>query len=296
MGLAVVDLLGHLPRYPAANSKNRVTDLSIQGGGPAATACAAAARLGEAVAYLGVVGDDDPGRSILGELAGFGVDVSGVVIAAGGRSPLSFVAVGTEDASRTVFHAPGRLPALDPAAIDWRCLEGAGVLLVDGREPAAQREAVRRAREAGVQVLVDCERLDESTRALVAASDACVASSDVMAELGAGPEEALAALAALGPAAVVITLGEEGAIGRLGRPAAGAPVRQPAFPALVVDTTGCGDAYHGAFAAGMVRGLDLAGCMELAAATAALKCRAPGGRAGLPDRAEVDAFLRRVRS
>ena len=294
MGLAVIDLLGHLPRYPVANSKNRVTDLSIQGGGPAATACAAAARLGEAVGYVGVVGDDDLGRSILGELAGFGVDVSGAVIAGGGRSPLSFVAVGAADGSRTVFHAPGRLPALDPAAVDWRCLDGAGVLLVDGREPAAQREAVRRARQAGVQVLVDCERLDEGTRALVAASDVCVASSDVLAELGGGPEAALDRLAALGPAAVVITLGEAGAIGRACRPA-GEVIRLPAFAVEVVDTTGCGDAYHGAFAAGMRRGLDLAGCMELAAATAALKCRAPGGRAGLPDRAEVDAFLRQVR-
>jgi sugar/nucleoside kinase (ribokinase family) len=95
-------------------------------------------------------------------------------------------------------------------------------------------------------------------------------------------------LAGLGPATVVVTRGEQGSLGRAGsRPL----VEQPAFRVDAVDTTGCGDVYHGAFAVGLARGLDLAGCMRLASGAAALKCRALGGRAALPTAAELDAFL-----
>jgi sulfofructose kinase len=286
MGLANLDLLGVLPAYPDKNSKNRVDPLVIQGGGPAATAIAAAAALGADTAFLGAIGDDDFGHLIARGLAELGVDLRGLVRVPGARSPLSFVAVDRSDASRTVFHAPGTAPPLDPEAIDWSLLDGAAVLLIDGRQPAAQLAAARRARAGGTTVLLDAERLDEPTRALLAVTDVCVASSGIASD---EPAAVLDHLAALGPTTVVVTLGEEGSIGRAG---AGPLVRQPAFPVAAVDTTGCGDVYHGAFAVGLARRLDLAGCMELASAAAALKCRALGGRAALPSAAEIDAFLR----
>ncbi len=59
----------------------------------------------------------------------------------------------------------------------------------------------------------------------------------------------------------------------------------------VVDTTGCGDVYHGAFALGVARGWELARIMQVASATAALKCRALGGRRGIPSLEEVEEFL-----
>ncbi len=60
----------------------------------------------------------------------------------------------------------------------------------------------------------------------------------------------------------------------------------------MVDTTGCGDVYHGAFALGVARGWELPRIMRCAAATAALKCRKAGGRAGIPAMGEVEEFLR----
>lgn len=285
IGLANLDLLGVLPHYPERNSKNRVDRLSIQGGGPAATAIAAAAALGAETAFIGAIGDDDFGSAIARGLAELGVDLRGLVRVPGARSAFSFVAVDRSDASRTVFHAPGTAPPLDPAAVDWRVLDGAAVLVVDGRQPAAQREAARRARAQGTTVLLDAERLDDDTRALLALTDICVASSSIAA---GEPIAALDLLAGLGPATVVVTCGEDGS---LGRGSDGQLVQQPAFLVDAVDTTGCGDVYHGAFAVGLARGLDLAGCMRLASAAAALKCRALGGRAGLPTAAELDAFL-----
>jgi len=66
---------------------------------------------------------------------------------------------------------------------------------------------------------------------------------------------------------------------------------QPAFPAEVVDTTGAGDAFHGAFTWALANGYAAKECARIAAATAALKCRRLGARAGLPTRDEVEAFL-----
>jgi sulfofructose kinase len=285
IGLANLDLLGVLPHYPERNSKNRVDVLSIQGGGPAATAIAAAAALGAETSLIGAIGDDEFGSAIARGLADLGVDLRGLARVAGARSPFSFVAVDRGDASRTVFHAPGTAPPLDPAAIDWSLLDGADVLLLDGRQPAAQREAARRARAGGTTVLLDAERLDGDTRALLALTDVCVASASIA---GGEPSAALDLLAGLGPRTIVVTCGEEGSIGRDGE---GRTVRQPAFQVDAVDTTGCGDVYHGAYAVGLARRLDLAGCMRLASAAAALKCRALGGRAALPTAAELDAFL-----
>src|SRR5688500_10426431 len=87
MGLAGLDLLGVLPTYPARNTKNRLTRFSTQGGGPAATASAAAARLGARTRFVGKVADDAFGQAILDGLVEVGVDVSFAVVAAGGRSP-----------------------------------------------------------------------------------------------------------------------------------------------------------------------------------------------------------------
>ncbi len=291
IGLAGYDILGVVPAYPDRDTKVRLVDVAFAGGGPAATAAAAAARLGAPTAFIGAVGDDDLGRAILRGLEEVGVDVSGTVVARG-RSPLSFVAIDRTDASRTVFHAPTDVPPLAPERIDWRCLDGAGVLLVDGRQVAVQREAAERARRAGAIVLLDAERIDDDMRGLLAVTDVCVASERLARELADDDDAALDALAALGPRDVVVTLGARGSIGRT---AGGAVVRQPVFPVDAVDTTGCGDVYHGAYAVGLLRGADLAGCMELAAAAAALKCRALGGRAALPTAAELDAFVRAAR-
>jgi sulfofructose kinase len=67
--------------------------------------------------------------------------------------------------------------------------------------------------------------------------------------------------------------------------------RMEAFPVNVVDTTGAGDVFHGAFCYGLVAGLPLETDLALASAAAAMKCRHIGGRAGIPGRAEVVAFL-----
>ena len=88
--------------------------------------------------------------------------------------------------------------------------------------------------------------------------------------------------------AAIVTAGNRGSWYRT----AGQPVRhQPIFPVEVVDTTGCGDVFHGAYALQLARGASISECVRYAAAVAALKATRPGGRTGIPTHEQVMALL-----
>jgi sulfofructose kinase len=97
-------------------------------------------------------------------------------------------------------------------------------------------------------------------------------------------EKALEALSRFGPKQIVVTRGSKGSVGWN----RGKIVSQGAFPVNVVDTTGAGDVYHGAYIYGLLKGWDMKTCMRFASATSALKCRVIGARAGIPT---LDAVL-----
>jgi sulfofructose kinase len=100
------------------------------------------------------------------------------------------------------------------------------------------------------------------------------------------PEQALQRLGERSPA-VVVTLGERGLIWRK----AGDSGALPAFPVRAVDSTGAGDAFHGALAAGLAAGLDWLDTLRLASAAGAACCEALGARPGMPDRARLARWL-----
>jgi ribokinase len=123
---------------------------------------------------------------------------------------------------------------------------------------------------------------------LLAVCDVLVASERFAAEVGGGAlAESLKALRARGPSSVVITIGEDGSVGM----EHGETYILPAIPVEVVDTTGAGDVYHGAFIYGLLQGWDLRERMRFANAAAGLKCRMLGGRAGIPEREQIQQAL-----
>ena len=100
--------------------------------------------------------------------------------------------------------------------------------------------------------------------------------------------EALQQVLRHGPRHAGVTMGARGYLwaerdGRSGH--------QPALKVDVVDTTGAGDAFHGAFALGVAEGMDMEACVRRASAVAALKCTRLGSRAGLPTRSELELFV-----
>ncbi len=289
LGLATIDFLGTVPRYPAADSKTQLRQVSIQGGGPVATALVAARAFGCRARLCTRLAGDDFGRYILRGLADAGVECD-LVGTAGTLSPFSFIAISEDDARRTIFTTPGDVAPLTPEEVDLPgLLYAASALLVDGHHPRAQIAAAELARERSTPVLLDAGSLREGMGELVALCDVLIASERFAMEVAprGEAEDSLIELQHLGPRAVIITLGEAGSVGLFEDKL----VRQPAHEVDAVDTTGAGDVYHGAFTAAHLRGYSFERAMELASAAAALKCRSLGGRAGIPDLEEVLAFL-----
>lgn len=290
LGCCCWDYLGIIPRYPALDEKVAISELSMQGGGQAGTGIAAVARLGGRGAIFGRIGDDEFGRHIRESFEAEGVDTRGLMEIAGATSQFAFCAIDQPSGQRTIFYLHGTKGKFAPEELDRAALLDCRCLLVDGHHNVAAAEAVRWAREDGVPVVLDLERPQEQDEALVSnASHPVLPERFALEFTGAGDAESAArAIRARGPEVVVVTLGPEGCLAVT----AEGVVRQPALPVEpIVDTTGAGDVFHGAFAYGIALGYDLAENLRFASAAAALKCRALGGRAGIPTMAEVRELL-----
>jgi sulfofructose kinase len=292
LGAVAVDELVYVPSYPARDTKVRITGTDRQCGGLTATALVAAARLGCRCAYAGVTGTDPQSDFALETMAAEGLRTD-----LARRSPTAKVfhsiIIVDDSGSRTLF-CDGR--DVVGAGDDWppeEVIAAARVLFVDHIGMAGMVRAARVARAAGVPVVADIERSeDEHFDELLALVDHLVV-PESFAEAATGlkePGRAAEALLKSHHQAVVVTCGARGSwfVG----PGLAQAAHQPAFQVPVVDTTGCGDVFHGAYAAALVKGLDLPARVRLASAVAAIKATRRGGQAGCPKLADVEAFLR----
>lgn len=297
LGSVAVDDLLYVDAYPPAETKVRIRRRERQGGGLTATALVAAARAGARCAYAGILGDDDDSRYVLDNFARENIDVGQVVRRDGVRPIHSTIIVDETAHTRTIFFdlqgTVGADAAHPPAAV----IEASRVLFVDHYGIEGMIRAARIARSAGVPVVADLER-DEwpGFNELLALVDHLIVSRD-FASKRTGESEPAAAVQKLWSAArrtVVVTCGSDGCWFR--EAGESSPRHQPAFLVQTVDTTGCGDVFHGAYAAALARGLDLEARIRFASAAAALKAKQRGAQAGIPSRSAIDAFLKNVKS
>jgi len=282
VGVAALDHVIRLDHWPAADEKVKTDNLLITGGGTVATALVTVARLGRSAAYAGAVGDDAPGREVLAGLASEGVDVSLATVTPAARTPWAFcVAHGDQ---RNVYSVRGTSPPLRPSGLACDCR----ILHLDGSEEASV-EWAREARRRGVLVSLDGGSVRASSSALLEHVDYLVMSETFLRDLepGVAPEAALRRLWVPARRLVAVTRGARGTLA-----CEGGPVYEvPAEPVEVVDTTGAGDVFHGAFLVGILEGLSSPRALAFAAHVAALKCRKLGGREGIARRAELGEWL-----
>ncbi|HAK93951.1 MAG TPA: ribokinase [Planctomycetes bacterium] len=290
LGVITVDVLMRIKGLPEKGGKALAEGAALQGGGLTATALVAVSRLGGRARMLGCLGRSRLAAQAEADLAAEGVDVGGILRRDGAEPALAVVLVDTLSGQRTImaslegvaYPAFEELPAGDLARA--RCV------LIDQHGGAAGVALARAARTRGIPVVIDAEAALPHTADLIAlASDVVVGEAFALSFTGA-PDigTALEALWRTGDhASVVITRGARGADAR----SRDGAWRQDAFAVPAVDTTGCGDVFHGAFALCRARGMPLPDAVRFASATAALKTRCLGGRAGIPTRAEVEALL-----
>lgn len=290
IGHAALDSVYRIAEFPVEPTKVRSLEHVVSGGGMAANAAAAIARLGGQADLWSRIGSDPTGADILRILAEAGVGTRHVHIHEGARSSTAAVIVDGHGERLIVGerdHAmPSRvdlLPLGDVAA--------AGAVLSDNTWREATVAALEKARAAGVPGILDVDvgaaAVPDSVLAL---ASHVICSAPALDERfpGDDPSHALARLLSLGPAYAGVTLGSRGYCWMVRDSTV---QHHPAFDVEMVDSTGAGDAFHGAFAWGIAQGLQDAEAARVASAAAALSCRALGARAGLPDRAELDQFL-----
>jgi sulfofructose kinase len=288
LGIASYDLIGVAGAVPEFGRKQPLAQWIEAGGGPVATALVTLARLGARTAYIGPVGDDAYGPRILAGLQADGVDTSGAQVRRGG-SHVAFVLAEPGRDRRTVFwhNDPQVLADFKP---DRAQISAARALCLDTHLPDAALTAARWMRAAGGLVLIDAERVRDGTLAILPHCDLIVVSERFGREATQLDDPAAAAQALHMQYGVLaaVTCGAEGSWcahrGEL--------FHTPAFAVDVVDTTGCGDVFHGALLFALLRGDAVPVAFRFASAVAALKCRAVGGRAGIPRLAEAEGFVR----
>jgi len=281
-----------VPRLPEADEVFRLLGVSVQGGGPVATALVAAARLGAPAGYIGTVGGDDWGRFILADFERNRVDVSLARVDAAGSSMMSIILVDAATGARSILYDPGRIAEVVLGEGEAAAVRSARILHLDGWHITAAIAAARVAREAGVLVSFDggAGEAWREVGALLPLVDVLVVARQ-FAERVTGEADPAAAgplLLRTGAREVVIT---DGANGCWYWDSDGS-LRQPAFAVAVVDTTGAGDVFHGAYIYALLHGWEPAQRLRFASATAALKCTQPGGRLGIPTTQQVLDFLK----
>ena len=288
IGVCTVDHLMQAPRMPLNNETMRGTNYMRQTGGLASSALVAAARLGASAKIIGRIGDDEDGEFIRQTLIDEGVDVSQLLVEPGTDSHVAVILVNEQTGDRSIVSRPPTGSPIGPHDLARADITQAKVLFVDDVTPATLQAAAW-AQEAGMWVVMDPGCPYEVAREILPCVDAPIVPEQWARDwMPNQPAETVAeTLHRNGAKIAIVTLGERGAV-----VCSDEGIQAfPAYPVEVVDTTGAGDAYHGAFMYALLQNWDLGRMARFAAAVGSMNCRALGGRTALPTRAEVDEFL-----
>lgn len=283
VGHASYDLVFSVPRHPAEDEKMLADSLLSFGGGPAANAAVTVAKLGFRAAFAGYLGCDVYGGSHLKELQSAGVNTE-LIRRGDSPTPLSAILV-KPDGKRALLNYKGSTHALPVGSID---LNGVSCksMLFDGHEPNISLDLLKQSANSRIPSILDAGSLHAGTRALMDKVSYLVCSEKFALQYAPDIHTALVNLAFFSPA-VVITLGERGLIWRRGQEFG----KLPAPPITAVDTTGAGDAFHGAFAAAVAADMQWLDMLRYASVAGAFCCTKMGARPGLPDQQQLSLLL-----
>lgn len=293
VGHCALDRVFTVESWPTGSAKIVAHRFEETGGGMAANAAVAAARLGAQVHFWGPTGTDATADIITTQLRDEGVDVSGLRHLDGRTTSTSAVLVDARG-ERLVVGYRGTALQDDAGWLPLDRLSQVDALLADVRWPIGAEAALAAARRMGVPAILDGEVAPpEILDRLSAHADHVLYSErGLSAVVGDDLDTGLRRAIARGATVAAVTLGERGV--RWMEASSSDAVRHlPAFPVTVVDTLAAGDTFHGAYAVAIAEGCTVGAAMRFAAAAAALKCTRPGGRLGSPGREAVEALLSR---
>ena len=292
LGAVAVDELIYVDHYPEVDTKEPVKARGRVAGGLAGNALATASRLGASAAYFGVLGEDDLSKFTLQEFERIGVDCSTVIVDPAARPIHSTVIVENPTGARTIYFDLSGLKDPSPDLVNLQLIQRCKVLFVDHTLIHTAIKASRLARQSGIPVLADIERgKEEHLNELLNTIDHLVIGIEMGRQLtGYYDSQAIVqCLAENDYQAVVVTVGAQGCYYA---EADRIVHHQPALKVKVVETIGCGDIFHGAYAAGIAWGMPVSKAILMATVTAGVKAGCSGGRPGIPDLLTVQKIMK----
>lgn len=293
LGHAVLDQIYSVSTLPVAG-KNFATAFMEAGGGPAATASVTISRLGHAATLWTRLGDDGAGDRIQAELEFYGVNMGGLPRVSGAVSAQAALAVDARGERMIINYLDPKLPRNTPDWLPVSQVKDFDCVLVDTRWKGGAVDVLKEAARHGIPSVADADLTPdaEALREIPPLAEHAIFSEGGL-KIYSGedsPEAGLRVAAAGITGTPYVTLGGEGCMWWNRQSASVEFFR--AFKVPVKDTTGAGDVFHGAFAIALVEGKAGREAVGFASAAAALKCTGMGGRAAIPDREALKAFLR----
>jgi sugar/nucleoside kinase (ribokinase family) len=298
IGCIAIDDIWNVDEYPQVDQKVRVRAAHRDCGGLTATAMVAAARLGAKCAFGGLLGNADNELAHFGEkcLVANGVDCTHAVRAKDASPLHSFIVVASGGTRNIFSHHPGRVGADDNQPHE-DVIRSSRILFCDHLGLQGNLRAIAIAKQHSIPVVADVERADDPlSDEFIAQVDHLIVSREFAMKYTqvATVEEAIARLSHSSRVLVAVTDGKEGCWWSTpAQNTAGTVHHLPAFQVEVKDTNGCGDVFHGAYAAALASDLPADQRIRFASAAAAIKATRTGGQSGAPTLAETHAFLNR---
>lgn len=289
-GICAADYLCIVPKYPQLDEKTETVEFSYHGGGPVATALVTMARLGFNTSFIGKIGKDTDGEFILQQFYDDGVDTSGIIVSKNMQTNKAFIWIDQKSGKRSIVLNGKNYKPVSENEISFAHIKSTKYLLIDGRDTDSVFYAIKWAKKNGAQIVLDAGSPREKMNELLKLVDYPVVSQSFCHKYfnTKNYRDAVQQLISFGAKAAVVTCGEKGCYGA---DKAGS-YYQPAFQVPVVDTTGAGDVFHGAFIAGLLRNWQLPDILKFSSAVAAIKCTQIGGRKGIPNMKLAIEFLK----
>jgi ribokinase len=294
-GAINTDLVARVAKAPDAGETVTGSSFAIFGGGKGANQAIAAARSSAPTAMFGALGDDDFGRQRRADLEAEGIDTGSVVRSTTAASGVALIVVEEETGQNRISYVPGATMTLTPeqarAAVD----RVRPVVVLTTLEPPPETIAalLDAGEQHGATIVLNATPEAVGAQPLLDRIDVLVVNETEAEDLlgqpvsAANGEAATRSLAQLGPGTVVVTLGAAGAAVTHG----GQTATFPAPWVAVVDTTGAGDAFCGAFAADLARGLDPFSAARTGVVAGSLATTIPGAYPSIPHRDAIERVL-----
>ena len=292
VGANSVDHVYRLPEFPRPDSpsaKMRIAHHTIAFGGQTATTLCTCASMGLTTRYIGTTGSDDNGQLMRDALMERGVDI-GQSLESDGDNAFAVILLDARQGERVVLWERPMGLDLAPGDIDPSVVCDTRLLHVDDVDLDTSIRAALMAREAGIPITSDIERMDARIEELVAAVTIPIIAEHVMEPLTGERdfERALRKLRQRHAGMLCVTLGARGAMLLDGDQL----YQAPAYLMPVVDTTGAGDVFRGAFIVALLRGDAPENVLRFANAAAAICCTRLGAISSVPTLGETQALAR----